>query len=244
MSQYREPVPEIDVNEFRKVVQSRRSVRKFTDESIPDAVLRDCLDMAILAPNSSNLQPWEFIVVKSEDKRRKLARICLGQAAASTAPVLIAVVARQDNWRNTSSRILREWPDGKPPKIVRDYYGKLTHLMYTQGPLNVIGRAKKAAFAAAGLTQPVPRGPNTHADMDVWAAKSCALAAAHLMLALRAHGFDSCPMEGFDEKRAKRLLKLPGERDISMIVAAGRRQDGGVFHARYRLPYDEVVSEL
>lgn len=53
---YFEPAPQdIDVENFKKVIQSRRSVRKFTDKAIPAEVLDDCLDMALLAPNSSNL---------------------------------------------------------------------------------------------------------------------------------------------------------------------------------------------
>ena len=80
---YYEPAPDaIDVAEFRKVVASRRSVRKFTDKPIPAEVLDDCLDMAMLAPNSSNLQQWEFYVVKSPDKRAKLVEACLNQNAA------------------------------------------------------------------------------------------------------------------------------------------------------------------
>ena len=48
---YYEPAPDtIDVEEFRKVVDSRRSVRKFTDKPIPPDVLNDCIDMAMLPP--------------------------------------------------------------------------------------------------------------------------------------------------------------------------------------------------
>lgn len=48
---YFEPAPkDIDVENFKKVIQSRRSVRKFTDKAILAEVLDDCLDMALLAP--------------------------------------------------------------------------------------------------------------------------------------------------------------------------------------------------
>ncbi|HMY82392.1 MAG TPA: nitroreductase family protein, partial [Agitococcus sp.] len=57
---YYEAAPtDIDVDNFRKVVTSRRSVRKFTTKPIPQQVLDDCLDMALLAPCSSGLQQWE-----------------------------------------------------------------------------------------------------------------------------------------------------------------------------------------
>lgn len=41
--------------EFRKLVEARRSIRKFSDEKIPDHIVEDCIDLALLAPNSSNL---------------------------------------------------------------------------------------------------------------------------------------------------------------------------------------------
>ena len=74
-SRYYEPAPQdIDIENFRKVVTSRRSVRKFTNKPIPQAVLDDCLDMALLAPCSSGLQQWEFYVVRSSDKKAKLVK--------------------------------------------------------------------------------------------------------------------------------------------------------------------------
>ena len=44
--------------------------------------------------------------------------------------------------------------------------------------------------------------------MKEWATKSTALAAQTLMLGVRAYGYDSCPMEGFDDKRVRKILKL------------------------------------
>ena len=43
------------------------------------------------------------------------------------------------------------------------------------------------------------------------------------MLALTAAGYDSCPLEGFDEPRVKRLFALPREARVVMVIAAGRR---------------------
>ena len=70
-SRYYEPAPQdIDIENFRKVVTSRRSVRKFTNKPIPQAVLDDCLDMALLAPCSSGLQQWSFMLFVHLIKKR------------------------------------------------------------------------------------------------------------------------------------------------------------------------------
>jgi nitroreductase len=240
---YFEPAPAIKVEEFRKVVISRRSVRKFTDKPIPTEVLNDCLDMALLAPNSSGLQPWDFYVVKSEDKKKKLVKICFSQMAAQTAAELIVVVARTDRIGEFSKRMLDEWPTPDIPTIVKRYY-KLIPIHYASGPLNTFALAKKAAFAVGGLLYPVPRGPFTEAEMRLWAAKSTALACENLMLAFRAHGFDTCAMEGFDESRVNKLLKLGSESFTIMIIAAGERAPDGVFHPQVRFDRKLFVHEV
>lgn len=240
---YSEPVPAIDVEEFRKVVQSRRSVRRFDDTPLPGAVLDDCLDLAMLAPNSSNLQPWEFHVVKSPDLKARMARACLGQNAARTAQVLVAFVARTGTWREHCRLMLEQWPEETVPRIVDSYYRKLAPVYYGQGPLDVMGIGKRLAASVAGLSRPVPRGPFSAADMKVWAVKSTALAAENFMLALRAHGFDSCPMEGFDERRVRKLLDLPADGTVVMVVGCGRRAADGVYQPRLRFDRARFVKE-
>ncbi|MDX1799396.1 MAG: nitroreductase family protein [Marinobacter sp.] len=240
-----ETLPDIDVEEFRKVVRSRRSVRRFKPDPIPDSVLQDCLELAILAPNSSNLQPWQFIVVQTPEIRARLAEACLGQNAARTAPLLIAVVARTDTWRAHSQRNLDEWPEPTVPGIVDKYYRRIAPVHYNQGPLGLFGLAKRAAGLVAGLRRPVPREPYSPGAMRVWAAKSTALAAQNLMLALRAHGFDSCPMEGFDACRVRRVLDLKGSgKQVIMVLAAGKRADNGVYNRQYRFKVSDVVRYL
>lgn len=240
---YSEPAIETSFEEFRKVVESRRSVRRFDDTPLPDDVLGDCLDMALLAPNSSNLQPWEFHVVRTPGLKKKMAEACLGQNAARTAQVLVAIVARTQTWQEHCDLMLEHWPEETVPGIVDTYYRRLARLHYTQGPLNVLGLGKRAFAAVAGLSRPVPRGPFTQADMKVWAAKSVALGAENFMLALRAHGFDSCPMEGFDEHRVRRLLDLPSDAFVVMVVGCGKRAPDGVYHPRLRFARERFVKE-
>ncbi len=237
-------LPDIDVEEFRKVVRSRRSIRRFKPDPIPRDVLSECLELATLAPNSSNLQPWEFFVVESADLRAKLATACLGQNAAKTAPVLIAIVARPDTWRKHARQALEEWPEASLPPIVEKYYRTVAPIHYNQGPLGVFGLTKKAAGMALGMLRPVPRGPSSTSDMKVWATKSTALAAQNLILALRAHGYDSCPMEGFDECRVKSLLKIHRKGLVTMVLAAGKRADNGVYNRQYRFDHDQLVHYL
>ena len=61
--------------DFFDIVRRRRSVRKFTNERIPDEVITKALKSALLAANSSNLQPWEFYWVKSKKNRNNLIKL-------------------------------------------------------------------------------------------------------------------------------------------------------------------------
>lgn len=240
---YHEPAATTDAEAFAEVVRSRRSVRVFTDTPIPPEVLDECLDLAMLAPNSSGLQPWEFYVVRSEPTRSKLVKICMGQLAARTAAELIVCVARTDRISEHAAQMLQEWPTPETPGPARQYYRFIPYL-YGPGPLGVAAPIKRAVAAVAGLVRPVPRGPYTASELRLWAAKSTALACENLVLALRAHGFDSCMMEGFDEARLRRLLDLDDAALPIMVVGAGERAPDGVFWPQVRFDRSQFVHEV
>ena len=78
---------------FNHLVRERRSVRSFLSTPVPEEVIRHCLELAVLAPNSCNLQPWEFMVIRNPVLLEKMQPVCLNQKAAR-APLIIAVLAK------------------------------------------------------------------------------------------------------------------------------------------------------
>lgn len=60
----------MDLHDF---LRSRRSVRRFQPDPIPDSVIERILTTATFAPSAHNLQPWRFVVVKNPDARTRLA---------------------------------------------------------------------------------------------------------------------------------------------------------------------------
>lgn len=242
---YYEAAPQdIDVENFRKVIQSRRSVRKFTDKAIPVDVLDACLDLALLAPNSSNLQPWTFYVVQDPTKKKQLVKACLGQLAAKTAAELIVCVARTDRIEEMAKRNLTEFPLPEVPVMVQKYYTFIPY-NYKTGYFNALGNAKKVAFKVARtLDKQLPVTAFNPADAKLWATKTTALACENLVLALRAYGFDSCMMEGFDEPFVNKLLKLNPQQHPVMVIGAGERADDGVFYPQYRFHRDLFIQKV
>lgn len=241
MDRYLEEAPECDFEAFKTIVESRRSVRKFTDEKIPDRIVEEVLDLGLLAPNSSNLQPWQFYWIRDEQKRKEMIPACLDQNSVKTASTLIVAVARTDNWGAHAKKIL-EQPELPPISVA--YYTKIVPLIYTQGLFGLFGFFKKIGFGVIGLFKAVPRGPFDKAKLETWAHKGVALASENIMLGFRAAGYDSCPMEGFDEVRVKRILELPRSAHVTMVIAAGKRSAEGVYGPRLRLPRDEFIFKV
>ena len=70
--------------------------------------------------------------------------------------------------------------------------------------------------------------------------RSCGLMAQTLMLAARGKGLDSCPMDGFDFDAVGKLINLPENHVIAMMVAVGKRAVDPKPRVG-KLPFDEVV---
>jgi nitroreductase len=233
-----------DAAVFHRIVEERRSVRAFLPEPVPREVLDRCLDSALRAPSSSNLQPWEFVIVSDPALRAALVATCLGQKAVREAPLLVAVVARGRAWRRHAPFILDSLrARGLLRPSHERYWGTLVPLGARSGPLGLFGLLKKGVSRVASLLRPSP-SLGSASDHRVVVHKSTALAAATFMLALRAEGYDSCPIEGFDPWRARRLLRLPRGAEVCMFIAAGRRGEGAIWWDRMLVPREWVVREL
>jgi nitroreductase len=243
---YDEKAPDINATEFQKVIDSRRSVRIFEDSPVPEEVVQKCLENGLLAPNSSNLQPWELYWVKSDGKKKELIRACLSQIAAKQAAELIVVVARTKTWRAHAKEMYNLFTrlgDGVPGPVL-NYYGKLVPAAYTQGPFSVLGFLKRILFFFIGIRKPTIREPVTRSHLKTWAVKTTALAAENIMLSFRAYGFDSCPMEGYDSKRIKKILGLKRDAVVVMVIAAGRRAHGGIYGPRLRFDKARFIKKI
>ena len=240
---------DLSVN-FDKIVNDRRSVRIY-DENAPfdEEAVKRSLRRAVLSPNSSNLQLWEFYRVKTKEKKEELASYCLGQKAASTANELIVIVARKDKWKERSKFILEKALEGidvddvKRRKLVGDYYKKIIPFLYTEIPFGLLGNGKKLIANGVGAFKPMAREVSK-SDVKVIVHKSAALAAQTFMLSMKAEGYDSCPMEGFDSVRVKKFLSLPSVAEITMIVSVGTALPEGIYGPRVRVPEEQVIFEI
>lgn len=73
------------------------------------------------------------------------------------------------------------------------------------------------------------------------AMRSCGLAGQTIMLAAKAMGLDSCPMDGFDYDAVGKIINLPQDHTISFMIAVGKKMQEP--HGKPgQLPYEEVVK--
>jgi len=81
--------------------------------------------------------------------------------------------------------------------------------------------------------------------MRVWAVKSTALGCQNIMMGFAAHGFDTCPMEGHDSSRVKKILGLRSRTsEIVMVIAVGKRDKKGVYGPRIRMNKDRFLKRV
>jgi nitroreductase len=234
-------------NYFDEIIEKRRSNRKFDEAvEVPNEVIQRSLERAILSPNSSNMQLWEFYWIQDPAEKEKYTALCLGQSAAKTAKQLVVFVTRGDLWKKRAQwnyDRVRESIEGEPNKLQKrglDYYTKLMPLAYRSDFYGFFTLLRKTISFFMGITKPFYR-LGGKANQRITVHKSCALAAQTFMLSIAAEGFESCPMEGFDEQRVKKALNLPAGAEINMIIAVGKGTTEGIWGKRNRVPYNEVV---
>jgi nitroreductase len=232
---------------FDALVRSRRAVHTFSSRPVAQADMEAILGAALLAPSSFNLQPYELYWVRSPEHRQQMATLCLGQKAARTAQEFVVCVARWDQWRECGEEhlaFLRASPHATE-KQVHHHAGiyRQMRLFFAEGPLNVLGWVRTLAFALRGLWRPTMRPPAHPGEHATWAVKSTSLVCENLMLAARARGLDTCPLEGFDAVRVARLLGLDGHRwSIPMVIALGYREASERFDPQWRRAPEKLIK--
>lgn len=238
---------------FEEIINYRRSVRNYKNLPLDTEKVKHCLELATLAPNSSNMQLWEFYHITNPEILKKLAVACLDQQAATTAQQMVVFVTRRDLYRKRANKvleletqnILKNSPKEKQEKRIKRsqlYYGKVMPFLYSRF-LGIFGIVRKLLVNLIGIFRPITYQVSEN-DVRVVVHKTCALAVQTFMLAMAAESYDTCPMEGFDGLKVKRMLNLPYGAEVNMVVSCGIREENGIWGDRMRVPFDEVYHEI
>lgn len=203
--------------EFDDLIRARRSVHEYSDESIEESTLEAIFEAATLAPSGYNLQPWEFLVLRDDERKGTLREVANDQAHVETADTTVVVLGHTDPMAHAEP-VFDDWlaKGYVPNEDVRDA---------------LLGNVE----AMSGMPE---------AERRVWTTRSTALAAMTLMYAARDHGIASCPMEGFDPEALVEAFEIPEEYEPVMLVTLGHPAEGAADvenERKARRPVEEVV---
>ncbi len=101
-----------------EAIKTRKSVRRYKPEEIPEEDLKEILTAAQLAPSAGNRQPWRFVVVRDSEMKKKLGEAARGQTWVSNAGVIVAALAMP-----------RDSPEIYPRWVERDVMTAVEHMV-------------------------------------------------------------------------------------------------------------------
>lgn len=186
----------MDYESFLELVKTRRTIRRFKEEPIPDEYVEQILEAARWAPSGANSQPWEFIVIKDRETKDKIVDILKYHGEYSRK----AELTREDELR--FSRVAH--PAGEPG--------------YKNAPVFIILCGDPRTKEAYPLLTTFNRGDSHFASSLASAFLYMQLAATTLRLGSQwvsatAHPFVQCLL--------KELLGIPQKLEIYDMMALG-----------------------
>ncbi len=182
------------MKECLRLITERRSITFFDpSRDVPDEIIKEILEVSATAPSGYNLQPWEVIVVKDKEKKKKLREICYNQQKVEDASANIVLIANTRAGFEHVDRVLQSWEE--------------------------LGYIKPEAKES--LKSQIIAGWQDPQRAFRKAVRDTALFGMTIMITARACGLETHPMEGYDEARLKEFLQIEDHKVVPMIIAIG-----------------------
>ncbi len=77
--------------ELKQAIMERRSVRKYSQDPIPQEIMTQIMELALYAPTASNMQAWNFVVISDADQVSNMKKFSPGMVFNPTAVVVIGI---------------------------------------------------------------------------------------------------------------------------------------------------------
>jgi len=209
--------------DFANLVRTRRSIRRYRDEAVPEELLLRAIEVATWAPSGGNFQPWQFIIVQNRE-----------------------VIERMADAMDARSRLMASWPESQPYQEHAQRWIR-TGGFFRHAPVCIavlVGAYQSVAdrlLAARG-----PQDPQA-AEMIEWRRfgasriQTIGGLVMTLLLALHQQGLGACWMAGPQQAKAEieEILQVPEGYDFVALVPVGwpaEQKEGGP-----RKPLDQTV---
>lgn len=203
-------------NNFADVVFNRHSIKEFDSTvKISREEMLQILTEATQAPSSVNMQPWRFEVVESEEGKANLRPLVMFNQRQNDTSAAMIVLFGDLKCHLNAERIFEQ--------------------AVQQGHMTDEIKAQVLEAFVPFYEQASPQKMNDIVKIDT------SLAAMQLMLVARAHGYDTCPIGGFEQDKIAESLGLDPERYVPvLIIAIGKANYDA--HTSVRLPIESVVN--
>jgi nitroreductase len=207
---------------LERAIAERRASPSFDGTPIPPEDLRRILDAGLHAPSGYNIQPWRFVVVQAPEQKKRLRAASYNQAKVEEASAVIVACGDADGWRKDLELVLQ-----------RGLAGGMTE-----------GYADQARSSVPNYLS------SFNSDqMKGWLNKMVMLAFTHMLLMAEVMGYDTAPMEGFEQDKVHEVLRLPLSYWVVALLGVGHLQgadkfDGGRFDMAHTVFGEEFGKPL
>jgi len=188
-----------------QVIQERRATQSFEHVPIHAADLEKIIRLGLEAPSGYNLQPWRFIVVRDGEQKKKLSTAAFGQPKVAEASAVIVALGDPQGWKNGDLEAVLKMA------AEHGYGGPKEHEGARQSVTNFLGGTPGAPGGVAP-------------SFDVWVNRHVMIAFTTMMWMAETLGYDTAPMEGFEEDKVKALLHIPPRVRVVALLAIGKRK--------------------
>jgi nitroreductase len=205
-----------------QAIRERRATPSFDGTPVPPDDLKKILEAGLSAPSGYNLQPWRFVVVQGEEQKKRLRGAAYNQAKVEEASAVIVACGDADGWRKDLDLILDE---GRQHGMTDSY------------------AAQARTYVPNFMSQ--FNGDQMHG----WLNKMVMIAVTHMMLMAEVMGYDTAPMEGFEQEKVHEVLRLPMSYWAVALLAIGHlhgpdKFNGGRFETGHTVYGEEFGKPL
>lgn len=205
-----------------EAVQERRATPAFEEVPIHTGDLEKIISAGLAAPSAYNLQPWRFVVVRDRDQKSKLRAAAFNQAKVEQASAVIVACGDPQGWK----------------------HGDLEEMLRIARQHGFTAEQnEKVRAAVAGFFGGTPgKVGGLEPTFDLWVNRHVMIAFTTMMWTAETLGYDTAPMEGFEEDKVKALLNIPDRVRVVALLGVGRlRGPDKPFAGRF--PASRVVFE-
>jgi len=196
-----------------EALERRRAIRDYDPNFvIPEDILRRLFAMVKLTPSPMNLQPWEFILVKSPEAKKKLRACANNQYQIELASATVVVLGDTD---------------------------MMAH--FEPAFADLLAKGGTSPERIEGSRSYVQKFDDNLRYRELWVSRCAGLAAMALMLAAQELGLDSGPMDGFSPEKLISEFNVPPNYLPVMLVTLGRRAQDPPFGRLWRRDFADMV---